>query len=199
MAIAEPRQRFDAASYLAWEAEQLDRHEFVDGEIYAMTGARDAHNRVAGNAYLLLRAALNGTPCRTFMSDMKLHIAHADAFVYPDLFVTCHEADLRPDADLMKRHPSLVVEVQSDSSAAYDRGRKFALYRGIEGLGEVMFVDPDHPQVDLFRRNPADGLWVLHPAIGLDACVNLQGLDIELSLAEIYRDVIGRPEPSAAG
>jgi Uma2 family endonuclease len=189
MALAEHRQKLDAAAYLSWEAEQTERHEFVDGEVYAMTGARDAHNRVAGNIFVALKAALKGTPCRTFFADMKLHIASADAYVYPDVFVTCHEADRTPEADLMKRHPSLVVEVLSESTGAYDRGRKFELYRSIPGLTEVMFVQPDRPQVDLFRMNPDDGLWVLHPAGGLDARVQLSSLGVELPLAAIYEDV----------
>jgi Uma2 family endonuclease len=196
MALAEHRPRLDAAAYLAWEAEQTERHEFVDGEVYAMTGARDAHNRVAGNLFVALKAALRGTPCRTFISDMKLHIASADAYVYPDVFVTCHEADRAPAADLMKHHPSLVVEVLSDSTGAYDRGRKFELYRSIAGLTEVLFVQADRPQVDLFRLNPADGLWVLHPASGLGARMPLNSLDIELPLAAVYDDVLDVASPA---
>lgn len=190
MALAEDRQKFDAATYLAWEAEQTERHEFVDGEIYAMTGARDAHNRVALNVAFALRGALRGTPCRIFVSDMKLHIASTDAYVYPDVLVTCHEADRAPAADLMKHHPSLVVEVLSDSTGAYDRGRKFELYRSIPGLTEVLFVQPDRPQVDLFRLHPDDGLWVLHPASGLDSQLQLSSLDVALPLAALYEDVL---------
>lgn len=196
MALAEHRPRFDAAAYLAWEAEQPERHEFVDGEVYAMTGARDAHNRVALNIAFSLKQALRGTPCRTFMSDMKLHIASADAYVYPDVFVTCHEADRAPAADLMKHHPSLVVEVLSDSTGAYDRGRKFELYRSIAGLAEVLFVQADRPQVDLFRLNPADGLWVLHPSSGLDARLSLTSLDVELPLAALYDEVLPGDAPA---
>lgn len=190
MALADHRQKFDAAAYLAWEAEQTERHEFVDGEIYAMTGARDAHNRVALNVAFALRGALRGTPCRIFVSDMKLHIASTDAYVYPDVLVTCHEADRAPAADLMKHHPSLVVEVLSDSTGAYDRGRKFELYRSIAGLTEVLFVQPDRPQVDLFRLRPDDGLWVLHPASGLDSQLQLSSLDVALPLAALYEDVL---------
>lgn len=194
MSIPQPREHFDAQAYLAWEAEQTERHEFVDGEVFAMTGARDSHNRVAGNVYVALRTLLKGTPCCTFMSDMKLHIASSDAYVYPDVFVSCHANDLGPAADLMKRHPSVVVEVISDSTGNCDHGRKFELYRSIDGLTEVLFVQPDRPQVDLYRRNPADGLWVLHPASGLDARLHLSSLSLELPLAAIYEDVL----PAAA-
>jgi Uma2 family endonuclease len=121
---------------------------------------------------------------------MKLHIASTDAYVYPDVLVTCHEADRAPAADLMKHHPSLVVEVLSDSTGAYDRGRKFELYRSIVGLTEVLFVQPDRPQVDLFRLRPDDGLWVLHPASGLDSQLQLSSLDVALPLAALYEDVL---------
>lgn len=190
MATAQPNPKFDAEAYLAWEAEQTERHEFVDGEVYGMTVARDAHNRVAGNIYVALRAQLRGTPCRTYMSDMKLHIASEHAYVYPDVFVTCHAADLAPSADLMKQHPSLVVEVMSDSTGSYDHGRKFEMYRGIAGLTEVLFVQPERAQADLFRRNPADGLWVLHPAAGAQAVVHLASLGIDLPFTAVYEDVL---------
>ncbi|WP_326540643.1 Uma2 family endonuclease, partial [Pseudorhodoferax sp.] len=74
MGQAQPVSRFDFAAYMDWEAQQPERHEWVDGEIFAMTGARDAHNQIAGNLYMALRVALRGTPCRAFISDMKLHV-----------------------------------------------------------------------------------------------------------------------------
>ena len=193
MGMPQPQFRFDAQAYLAWEAEQCERHEFVDGEVYAVTGARDSHNRVAGNIYIGLRSALKGSPCRTFMSDMKLRVADEDVYFYPDVFVTCDERDRSPEADLVKRHASLVVEVLSDSTAAYDRGRKFELYRSIDSLSEVLFVQPDRRQVDLFRRNPADGLWVLHPASGSDT-LHLASLDVDLPLAVVYDEVLPPPQ-----
>ena len=189
MGMAQPVPRFDTASYLAWEAEQFERHEFVDGEVYAMAGAGDEHNRIGGNLYVAVRSALRGTPCRTFMTGMKLYAATAGAFFYPDLFVTCDPRDFAVEANLMKRHPKLIVETLSGSTGAYDRGRKFELYRSIEGLAEVMFVQTERRQVDLFRRNPADGLWVLHPASGSEV-LRLDSLDLELPLDVVYEDVL---------
>ena len=182
--------RFDASSYLAWEAGQAERHEFVDGEIYAMTGARDSHNRVALNLAAALKSALRGTPCRTFMTDMKLRVDAVDAYFYPDIFVTCDERDRRADADLMKRHPRLIVEVLSDSTGAYDRGRKFEIYRGIETLSEVLFVSADRRQVDLLRRQPDGDSWVLFPKSAADT-LQLASLDVELPLDAVYDDVVG--------
>jgi Uma2 family endonuclease len=188
MGHAQPVAKFDLPAFLAWEAEQSDRHEWVDGEVFAMTGARDAHNRIALNFAAALKTALRGSPCRTFMADMKLHIAAADAVVYPDVFVTCDPRNRLPDADVIKRHPSLVVEVISVSTGAYDRGRKFALYRSLPTLQEVLFVEQDRMQVDLFRRN-ADGRWELYPAGENDQLV-LASVGLALPVAALYEDVL---------
>jgi Uma2 family endonuclease len=123
-----------------------------------------------------------------FMSDMKLRVATADAVFYPDVFVTCDARDRSPDADLVKQHPLLIVEVLSDSTAAYDRGRKFELYRQLPDLQEVMFVATDRMQVDLFRRN-AQGRWELYPA-GEDGTLELANSAIKLPIAEVYADVL---------
>ena len=188
MSAVHERLRLDPARYLEWEAQQTDRHELVDGEVYAMTGARDAHNRVAGNIYVALRAALRGTPCRTFMADMKLHIDVADAYVYPDVFVTRDERDRTADADLAKRHAVVVVEVLSESTAAYDRGRKFELYRSLADLRELLFVEPERMSIDLFRRDDG-GLWVLHP-LQSGREIRLQSLQLALPVEAIYEDVL---------
>ena len=149
-----------ATDYLAWEATQTERHEYVDGEVWAMAGATDRHVTIALNVAMALKQHLRGTPCRTFMSDMKLHAETANSYFYPDVIVTCSEADRgRP---LIKRDPTLVVEVLSIGTAAYDRGAKFAHYRQIPTLREIALIDPDTRRADVYRCG-ADGLWVLHP------------------------------------
>lgn len=188
MGLAQPAPKFDFDSYTAWEAEQPERHEWVDGEVFAMTGARDAHNRIAGNVYMALRQALRGTPCRTFMSDMKLHAEEAVASFYPDVMVTCDPRDLTDEADLAKRHAKLVVEVISDSTGAYDRGRKFEIYRSMPSVEEVVFVEQTRMQVDLFRRN-AQGRWELYPS-GAGEVVAMSSLGLTLPVASVYEDVL---------
>jgi len=182
------RIRFDFAAYMDWEAQQPERHEWVDGEIFAMTGARDAHNQIAGNLYMALRVALRGTPCRAFISDMKLHVEAADAVFYPDVLVTCDARDRGPEADLAKRHPLLIVEVLSDSTAAYDRGRKFELYRRLQELQEVLFIAQDRMQLDLFRRN-GQGRWELYPAAEGEI-LRLESVGLDLAVAQVYQDVL---------
>ena len=123
--------KLSAEDYLVWEAAQPERHEFVDGEVFAMAGAEDRHVTVTGNVYMALRQHLRGTPCRTFMADMKVQ-AHADSsYFYPDVLVTCSAADA--DSRQIKREPRLIVEVLSPGTEAYDRGEKFVRYREQSG------------------------------------------------------------------
>lgn len=154
--------------YLDWESTQQEKHEYIGGQIYAMTGVRLNHNRIALNAVAALRKALRGLPCEVFMSDVKLQIDAADAFYYPDVIVTCDPRDLADGRALAVQHPWLVVEVLSESTAAFDRGRKFEHYRLIESLTHYLLVETTRPQAELFCRNP-QGLWVLHPLMSGDS------------------------------
>ncbi len=178
---------FDAVRYLEWEAAQEDRHEFIAGETFAMTGARDGHNTIAGNIFANLHHQLRGTPCRAFIADMKLRVEAVDAFFYPDVFVTCDGRDKLPEADLAKRHPCLVIEVLSESTAAYDRGLKFEHYQKLDSLQEYLLLEQDRRHADLFRRN-AEGLWVLHPTSGQGRIV-LASVGAEIDMDALYEDV----------
>ncbi len=118
---------FSAADYLIWEAAQAERHEYNDGEVFAMAGAEDRHVTVTMNLAFALRQHLGGTPCRTYMSDMRLHVAAANSYFYPDVLVTCCALD-QANA-MVKSEPRLIVEVLSPTTAAYDRRLKFGHYR----------------------------------------------------------------------
>ena len=177
-----------AQEFLARDALEPMRHEFVRGEVVAMTGAEERHVMVAGNVYVALRAHLRGTPCRTFITDMKLHIEAANCFFYPDVMVTCSGVDAADP--LIKREPVLVVEVLSPGTAACDRVDKFATYRLLPSLREVLLIDPNSRRCDLYRKG-ADGLWVLYPFEPGHA-VRLQSVDLVLG-AEALWDEVGPP------
>lgn len=196
MGAPQQSPKFSIDDFMVWEAEQAERHEYLNGEVFAMTGARDAHNTIAGNIFATLRAALRGTPCRAFIADMKLRVDAADAVFYPDLMVTRDPRDRGPQADTAKRHPSLLVEVLSDSTAAYDRGLKFERYRLIESLREVLLIEQDRRHIDLFRRE-ADDRWVLE-SYGPDGELQLASLDVKLTLESIYEDVDFTPRSEQA-
>jgi Uma2 family endonuclease len=185
-----------AEAFLAWDATQSVKHEFVRGEVFAMAGVHEAHAIVSGNLYTALRQHLKGSPCRTFFADMKLRVEAADAFFYPDVLVTCSAADAADP--LIKREPVLVVEVLSPSTAAYDRGEKFAGYRALPSLQEYLLVDPAARRCDLYRKG-ADGLWVLHPGMH-EGGVELASVGLALDGERLWDEVppVSAERPGAA-
>ena len=185
MGHAAPQAIFPAAEYLAWEAAQLDRHEYIDGEVFAMAGAEDRHVTVAMNLAFALRQHLAGSPCRTFMSDMRLHVAAANSYFYPDVLVTCSALDLA--SPLVKTEPKLIAEVLSPGTAAYDRGLKFSHYRSLSSLQEYVLIDLDTRSTDCFRKRD-DGLWVLHPFVRGEP-VSLASVALELTAAQLFAEV----------
>lgn len=194
MGRALPRPTLSADEFLAWEAGQPLRHEFVAGEVFAMAGGEDRNDTVAGNLYIALREQLRGSPCRVYGSDVKLGVEAADAFFYPDVMVTCSAADAG-DA-LVKREPVLLVEVLSPATAAYDRGDKFAAYRKLASLREYLLVDTESRRCDLFRRRD-DGLWVLHPFEPGQA-LTLASVTLEIAAAQLWAEVPDAPPPASS-
>lgn len=173
--------RISLEDYLAWEEEQVERHEFYRGEIFAMVGGRRVHGRVVGNLAGELRFRCKGTPCQVFAESMKLQIAE-DTVLYPDIFVTCDKADL--STDRIFRSPTLIIEVLSPSTQAYDRSQKFALYRRIPSLQEYILVDPDTRRVEGFRRDAA-GQWVLHDMSDGEV-LDAASVGAKVPLAEVF-------------
>ena len=186
MGQAAQKIAFAAADYLAWEAEQIDRHEYLDGEVFAMAGAEDRHVTVAGNVYIALRQHLSGGPCRTSMSDIRLHVASATCYFYPDVLVTCSAQDQA--SALSKSEPTLIVEVLSASTAAYDRGLKFSHYRSLPSLEEYVLIDLDTRSTDCYRKG-IDGLWVLHP-FAKGETVALASVALSISAVQLFAEVL---------
>ena len=142
-----------AEDYLEMERSSPTKHEFIDGEIFAMSGVSAVHNLVTGNLYLLLRSHLKGTPCRIFMADVKLKVQAANAFYYPDLMVTCES----PADSHYREQPKLIVEVLSESTATFDAGNKRRDYQKLESLQEYMLVSQECMDVRVYRCE--DGEW----------------------------------------
>ena len=187
MEQAPGKPTFTAADYLAWEAGQTERHEFVHGETFAMAGAEDRHVTVAGNIYMALRQHLSGSPCRTYMSDMRLHVAAAESYFYPDVLVTCSPLDAA--SSMVKQEPKLIAEVLSPSTAAYDRGIKFSHYRSLPSLEEYALIDLDSRTADVYRKG-ADGLWVLHP-FAQGEPIRLESVGLAMTAEQLFEDVPG--------
>lgn len=186
-----PLEMMSLDAFLAWENQQQERHEYYRGEVFAMVGARRIHGLVVLNLGAALKSALKGSPCRAFVESMKLQIAD-NAIFYPDVFVTCDPQDLR--TDLIFRAPTVIVEVLSDSTQAFDRGLKFASYRRLPSLKEYLLVDPASRMVELYRRGD-DGLFTLHDFTGTNT-VTLAAIGCELPMTDIFDGVEG-PDASA--
>jgi Uma2 family endonuclease len=178
-------RRLSADEYLRWDADQPDKHEYIAGEVFAMVGVTRRHNIVALNLARQLASKLEGTPCRVFISDIKLEVAAANAYFCPDVMVTCDTADLK--ADQIMHAPTLLVEVLSPSTASYDRGEKFRAYRQIESLRDYILIDPDKQRVDGFRRD-LDGRWVVvdYPPA---ASLNFTSLAVEIAWQAVFDGV----------
>jgi Uma2 family endonuclease len=186
--------RFDRATYFDWEDKQVEKNEFLGGDVRAMVSARQEHVIVAGALSARFREHLRGTRCRAFGSAMKLEVDAADAVFYPDVMVSCDEADRQ--RSLALHSPCLVVEVLSDSTAAFDRGVKFAAYRKLMALQEYLLVDIDRRRLELFRREPVG--WVLHEPQGDPALLELTSIGLGLTSADAFGD-LDLPTAEAAG
>lgn len=179
------KQKLSLEEYLVQEERTEERNEYVAGEVFAMVGTTPLHNQISLNVASALRTALKGRPCRVFMSDLKLRVISADAFYYPDVFVTCGAATPGKEAKLAV-DAQLVIEVLSDSTSAYDRGDKLHAYRKLPSLQEYVLVSQNLRRVELYRRGPDVGWTFL--TFERDEVVKLTSLNLELPLAAIYED-----------
>jgi Uma2 family endonuclease len=171
--------------YLAEEELSQIKHEYTDGQVYAMAGASDAHVTIAGNLFALLRNHLRGTGCRVYMADMKAQIDTANVFYYPDIMVTCDVRD--KTLQNYKKYPCLIVEVLSPSTEALDRGDKFADYQKLATLQEYVLISQKRQRLECFRRN-AEGFWLLQFYFPGSA-IHLSSIDFRISMDALYEDV----------
>jgi Uma2 family endonuclease len=185
--IASPQQpQLTPEEYLQMEAQSPVKHEYIDGQIYAMAGASDPHVTIAGNLFALLRSHVRGSGCRVYISDMKARIETLNRFYYPDVLVSCDDRDR--ETPTYKRFPTLIVEVLSDSTEAFDRGDKFADYQNLESLREYVLINTKCQRVECFRRND-EGLWVLQFYTPQRTSFRLDSLGFEGTLDALYEDV----------
>ncbi|MEG4008173.1 Uma2 family endonuclease [Microcoleus sp. Pol11C1] len=173
--------------YLAAEKVSSIKHEYRHGEVYAMAGASKAHVIISLNAATLLRNHLRGSGCIPYVADIKVRIEAANCYYYPDVAVTCDERDRNTAEDFI-RYPRLIVEVLSPTTAAFDRGDKFADYRTSESLQEYVLINQERVSVECFRRN-AEGLWVLYPYTQGQE-VQFASVNFSCAIETFYEDAI---------
>jgi len=190
----EPIRPLTEGEYLAIERSAEYKSEFFDGEMFAMAGGTLRHSLIATNVAREFGNRLKGGPCVPFNSDLRIKIAATGLFTYPDLSVICGPPEFVPETDDTVLNPTVLVEVLSDSTEAYDRGKKFEHYRQIATLQEYLLVSQKEPRIEQFIRQP-DGRWLLNEAAGLEATLELPSLRIKLSLAEVFANVQFVPTP----
>ncbi|MDX1605623.1 MAG: Uma2 family endonuclease [Candidatus Competibacterales bacterium] len=186
MASTAPIPHLGIDDYLHGEQTGDVRHEYIAGQVFAMAGADENHNRIAGNLFFHLRAATRGTPCAVFISDMKVRVAAHDAFYYPDVLLTCDPGDREP---LYKTAPCLIAEVLSPSTEIIDRREKLIAYRALASLQDYLLIARDTRRVERYHRSD-DGGWC-HEILEQDGELSFDcgGLRIGLTLADLYEDV----------
>lgn len=175
--------------YLKLEKSSTVKHEYIDGAIYAMAGATDAHVTITGNLFAALLSHLRGSDCRVYFSDMKVQIDAINRYYYPDVMVTCDRSD-KSEATF-KRNPLLIVEVLLESTANFDRGDKFADYQTLDSLKEYVLINTHRQRVECFRRNEK-GLWVLQSYAPPQTEFELRSVDLVGELVDLYENV--KPE-----
>ena len=169
--------------YLEFEHHSHIKHEYIDGEVYAMTGTTKAHNTISLNLAILFREKLKNSNCQTFMADIKVNISNKKRFFYPDIVVTCDDNDDINAYDI--KFPKIIVEVLSESTERFDRGKKFQYYRTIPSLQEYILISSQEYLIECFRRTKKD-LWTLQTYEGLNAILRIENLAIDAPLSEIY-------------
>ena len=180
--------RYTTEEYLKLERSAAYKSEFHDGQIYAMTGASRKHNLITVNIARELSEQLKKRPCEAYINDMRVKAAEARSYHYPDIAVVCGKPQFE-DAQLdTLLNPTVLIEVLSPSTEAYDRGGKFAHYRKIATLREYLLVAQDQPSIERYLRQ--GDVWILSEALGIEASVPLESIDCVLSLCEVYDKVL---------
>ena len=168
MGLPQRVARLTPTEYLKIERAAQIRHEFFNGEMFAMSGGSPQHSAIKMNVASELRSQLKGRPCRAFDCDLRIQTSPIGDYTYPDFSVVCGELEFDDDQHDTVLNPTVLVEVLSDSTEAYDRGEKFAYYRQISSLREYVLISQKSPAVERFLRNP-DNTWTLTAVIGLEA------------------------------
>jgi Uma2 family endonuclease len=188
-----PTGKMTIAEYLAFENAAETKHEYVDGRILDMAGAHPDHVLVNMNIAGEIRNALEGKPCRTYGSDLRIRIKKRARYRYPDVAVICGPREVDVDDPMAVTNPRVIVEVLSGSTEFEDRFRKFSDYRTIDGFEEFVMVSRNHAVVEVYFRQ-SDGTWKMTPYEGLDAEITIQSLGIRILASRVYAGLVLQPE-----
>jgi Uma2 family endonuclease len=185
---SQPTTYLTPEEYLAMERKAEYKSEYIDGEIAAMTGASRKHNLIVVNISGELRRQLRGRPCEAYSNDMRVRIPSTRLYTYPDVVVVCGEPRFEDDYVDTLLNPTVIIEVLSESTELYDRGKKFGFYRTLESLAEYLLVAQDEMRIEQFVRQ-SDGRWLLSEHRSPEEAVEIASLQCSLELGEVYDKV----------
>jgi Uma2 family endonuclease len=186
---SDPKTFLTEEEYLAIERQAEFRSEFFNGEMFAMTGATRRHNRIVTNLVTALDNQLRDRPCNVYSSDMRVRVTSTGLYTYPDVVVTCGEEEFADDEQDTLLNPSVIFEVLSDSTEAYDRGKKFEHYQNIESLSTYVLVAQKAPRIERFVRQEGGRAWVYTETHEADATVGIETIGCRLGLENVYAKV----------
>jgi Uma2 family endonuclease len=183
-----PKAYLTPEQYLEIERKAEFKSEYYQGEMFAMSGARYPHIGIVANAMRELGQQLRRGPCRPFSNDMRVRVTPTGLYTYPDVVIVCGEPQFADDTFDTLLNPTVIIEVLSESTEAYDRGQKFEQYRSLESLAEYMMISSQRVSAELFARQP-DGRWLLTARSRLEDSIELQSVGCHLALADLYEKV----------
>jgi Uma2 family endonuclease len=182
---AVPKIYLTPTEYLAFERQSDVKHEYFRGELFAMSGASRQHVRISVNVTAWLAGQLKGQRCELFNSDMRVKVSPTGLYTYPDASVVCGRPRFEDKELDVLLNPTVIVEILSKSTEAYDRGEKFAQYRTLDTLTDYLLLSQDRPLIERFTRQP-DGVWLFTESAGLDAVMPIESIQCQLPLVEVY-------------
>lgn len=186
IAVKDKFPKLTPEEYFVWEEKQLLRHEYLNGEIYAMGGGTQNHGRIASNIIFIVKSHLRGGGCQVGNSDCRVNILETNDYVYPDVSVTCNDSDRTATQAI--QYPCLIVEVLSPSTANYDRGDKFRLYRRNPSLQDYVLVDAEKIAIDLYRKNDRGNWEIFNYQAGDN--IELRSIDLSFPIESVYEDIV---------
>lgn len=192
--FAQRRTYVAPEEYLEMERQAPTKSEYYAGEIYAIAGASPRHSEIVANLSYSLVGQVKGRDCHVHPNDQRVYISQTGLYTYPDVLVVCGRRRFTDSQKDTLLNPTVIIEVISESTESYDRGRKFEMYRTLESLADYLLIDQNKPLVEHFARLP-DGCWVLSEHKGMDGMVTLESIDCTLALADVYDKIEFDAEP----
>ncbi|MDQ0964941.1 Uma2 family endonuclease [Flavobacterium sp. W4I14] len=187
-AVAYQKRRYTIEEYLEMEKTSTVKHEYFQGEVFAMSGASDNHNEIFSNVFIEIGNKLKGKPCRPYGSDKRMNIPENTLFTYPDISIYCNgliHSDVDEDTSIL---PTVIIEILSPSTKNYDKGKKFNLYKDIPSLKEYIMIDSESVSIEAYYVNDKQN-WALNQHKGISDRLTLVSMGFDIALSDIYEHV----------